>query len=226
MGNVITITPGGTPAGAPEGGLDPAVVEQLGALAERTQDEPRWLDRDVVPDRLRALAPVAVEQARRDLEPSRPAKIVTALVQLAERHDLNVPDRRALELDAEIMAAWPRELWRRAYLVVWEEWVWPRLPTVGEFRRPIAEAIEQRRRRYDRLVTLEARLRARTKPQSVAECVAALERAGPGVRQTWFQAARRRDPQLTTGDAAELGRWVPLVAARMATVGLFGRAEP
>jgi hypothetical protein len=222
MGDVITINSGGLP----EGGLDPAVLERLHALAERTQEEPTWLDSDVVPDRLRALAPVAVEQARRDLEPSRPAEIVTALVQLAERHDLNVPDRRALELDAEIMAAWPRELWRRAYLVVWEEWVWPRLPTVGEFRRPIAEAIEQRRRRYDRLVTLEARLRARTKPQSVAECVAALERAGPGVRQTWFQAARRRDPQLTTGDAAELGRWVPLVAARMATVGLFGRAEP
>jgi hypothetical protein len=52
----------------------------------------------------------AEQAAASALEPSRPAEIVTALVQLAERHDLNVPDRRALELDAEIMAAWPREL--------------------------------------------------------------------------------------------------------------------
>jgi hypothetical protein len=36
----------------------------------------------------------------------------------------------------------------------------------------------------------------------------------------------RRNPQLTTGDAADLARWVPVVAARIAAVGLFGRTEP
>jgi hypothetical protein len=242
MGDGLTITPGGTP----EAGLNPADLEGLEALAERTHEDPRWLDTDAVPERLRAALPTAAAQARRNLDPSRPADIVAALVTLADRHRLDLPDRRALELDAEVMAAWPRDLWRKAYVSVWEHGSWRRMPTVGDFRSVVGDALEQRlsrkrglrwrrqakrsfaesRQRYDRLVTLEARLRARARPQSVADCVAALERAGPGVRQTWFQAAMRRNPQLTIGDAADLARWVPVVAARIAAVGLFGRTEP
>ena len=123
------------------------------------------------------------------------------------------------------MAAWPRDLWTRAYRTVWERWSYRRMPTVGDFRGHLGDAIERRRRRYDLLTTLEARLRARARPRSVPECIAALERAGPGVRQAWFKAAMRRDPGLTPADRGELARWVPAVAPRIAGVGLFGPTD-
>jgi hypothetical protein len=59
----------------------------------------------------------------------------------------------------------------------------------------------------------------------VPECIAALERTGPDVRQTWFQAAMRRDPNLTPADRADLARWAPVVVPRIASVGLFGSTE-
>jgi hypothetical protein len=68
--------------------------------------------------------------------------------------------------------------------VVWERWSWRRMPTVGDFRSHIGDEIERRRRRYALLTTLEVRLRARARPRTLSECVAALERTGPGVRQT------------------------------------------
>jgi hypothetical protein len=221
MGEVVA-HPGGAvaPAARPT-----AMRERLEELAAWTWEDPQWLDTDAVPEPVRAALPAAVEQARRDLEPGRPADIVAALLTLADRHRLDLPDRRALELDAEVMAAWPRDLWRKAYLTVWEHWSWRRMPTVGDLRNVVGDVLEQRRQRYHRLVTLEARLRARSRPQSVVDCMAALERVGPGVRQTWFQAARRRDPELTAADSADLARWVPVVAGRIAAVGLFGRTE-
>ena len=57
------------------------------------------------------------------------------------------------------------------------------------------------------------------------DCIAALERTGPGVRQGWFQAALRRDPDLTLADRTDLARWVPVVAPRIARVGLFGPTD-
>jgi hypothetical protein len=59
----------------------------------------------------------------------------------------------------------------------------------------------------------------------VLDCIAALERTGPGVRQGWFNAALRRDPTLTLADRADLTRWMPVVAPRIASVGLFGPAD-
>jgi hypothetical protein len=99
------------------------------------------------------------------------------------------------------------------------------MPTVGDFRSHLGDAIERRRRRFDLLTTLEARLRARTRPATVPDCIAALERAGPGVRQGWFKAALRRDPTLSPADRADLTRWVPVVAPRIAAVGLFGPSD-
>ena len=168
---------------------------------------------------------LAVGLARRDLEPGPPTEIVEALVILADRHRLDLPERRALELDAEVMAAWPRDLWTCAYMAIWERWSWRRMPTVGDFRGPVAGAIEFRRQRYDLLATLDARLRARTRPQTVPECITALERVGPGVRQRWFRAALRRDPKLTPADRADLPRWAQVVAPRLANVGLFGPTD-
>jgi hypothetical protein len=123
------------------------------------------------------------------------------------------------------MAEWPRDLWTRAYRTVWERWSYRRMPTVGDFRGALGDAIEQRRRRYDLLTTLEARLRGRIRPGTLPECIAALERAGPGVRQTWFQAAMRRDPSLTPANRTDLARWVPVVVPRIARVGILGTTD-
>ena len=219
MGDVIPF------GAAPAGDAGSASLEDVDGFAARTAREPFWLDATEIPEPFRAALAAAVTEARRDLEPGRPDEIVDALVALANRHQFDLPDRRALEMDAEVMAAWPRDLWMRAYRTVWEHWSWRRMPTVGDFRGPIDDAIERRRERYDLLTTLEARLRARTRPGSPPECVEALRRAGPGVRQTWFQAALRRDPHLTPADYTNLARWVPVVASRIAGVGLFGPTE-
>jgi hypothetical protein len=74
-------------------------------------------------------------------------------------------------------------------------------------------------------MTLEARLRARSGPGPVPDCIAALERTGSGVRQAWFNAALRRDPTLIPADQADLTRWGSVVAPRIAAVGLFGQAD-
>ena len=221
MGDVIPLAAGTAPAD--DAGAAPA--EDVDAFAARTAREPFWLDAVAIPETFREALGVAVAEARRELEPGHPAEIVDALVTLADRHRLDLLDRRALELDAEVMAAWPRDLWMRAYRTIWERWAWRRMPTVGDFRGPLGDAIERRRRRYDLLTTLQARLRSRAGPGSLPECIAALERAGPGVRQTWFRAAMRRDPSLTPADRHDLSRWVPVVARRIAGVGLFGPPE-
>ena len=220
MGDVIPFDPGAAPAGdagpAPRRRGRGRRPDRAGTVLAGRPGDP-----GAVPAALAA----AFERARRDLEPGRPEEIVEALVALADRHRLDLPDRRALELDAEIMAAWPRDLWMRAYRTVWERWSWRRMPTVGDFRGHLGDAIERRRRRYDLLTTLEVRLRARTKPGTLPECIAALERAGPGVRQTWFQAAMRRDPTLTPADRTDLARWVPVVVPRIARVGILGPTD-
>jgi hypothetical protein len=221
VGDVIPLNPTTPPAG----NAGAAPLEDVDAFAARTAREPFWLDAVEIPPSFREALTVAVAEARRDLEPGCPAEIVDALATLADRHRLDLLDRRALELDAEVMAAWPRDLWIRAYRAIWERRAWRRLPTVGDFCGYLGDAIERRRRRYDLLTTLETRLRARARPESLPECIAALERAGPGVRQTWFKAAMRRDPSLTPADRHDLNRWAPLVARRIAEVGLFGPPE-
>jgi hypothetical protein len=221
MGDVISFDPGAAPAAD----AGPTLLEDVEEFAARTARESFWLDATEIPAPFRAALAAAVAEARRDLEPGRPAEIVDALATLADRHRLDLPDRRALEMDAEVMAAWPRDLWMRAYRTIWERWSYRRMPTVGDFRGPLGDAIERRRRRFDLLTTLEARLRARSRPGTVPECIAALERTGPGVRQGWFNAALRRDPTLTPADRADLARWVPVVAPRIAAVGLFGPAD-
>jgi hypothetical protein len=221
MGDVIPFDPGAAPPGV----TIPTLHEDVDTFAARTASEPFWLDATEIPASFRAALAAAVAEARRELEPGRPAEIVDALATLADRHRLDLPDRRALEMDAEVMAAWPRDLWLRAYRTIWERWSYRRMPTVGDFRGYLGDAIERRRRRLDRLTTLEARLRARSRPETVPECIAALKQSGPGVRQGWFKAALRRDPTLTSANRADLARWVPVVAPRIAVVGLFGPAD-
>jgi hypothetical protein len=109
MGDVIPF------GAAPAGDAGSASLEDVDDFAARTVREPFWLDATEIPEPFRTALAAAVTEARRDLEPGRPDEIVDALVALANRHQFDLPDRRALEMDAEVMAAWPRDLWRQQF---------------------------------------------------------------------------------------------------------------
>ncbi|EWY37814.1 hypothetical protein N825_09540 [Skermanella stibiiresistens SB22] len=102
--------------------------------------------------------PGAIARARDDLAAGDPAEVLAALTTLASRRGFPLPDDLALELDVEVMAGWPRDLWRRAFRAVWEQFAYRRLPEVADFRRHIAEDLEERRARLDRLDSLRLKL--------------------------------------------------------------------
>ena len=61
-------------------------------------------------------------------------------------------------MDVEVMAGWPRDLWRKAFRTVWEQFAYRRLPEVADFRKYIAADLEERRSRLDRLELLRLKL--------------------------------------------------------------------
>src|SRR5688500_8919306 len=62
-----------------------------------------------------AALPSAVERVHRELVPSSEEEVKEALELLAERLDLRLPRAIALDLDVQIMARWPRRLFRQAF---------------------------------------------------------------------------------------------------------------
>ena len=65
---------------------------------------------------------------------------------------------RALELDVEVMSAWPRDLWRKAFQSVWERFEYRRMPEVPDFRKYIAADLEERQSVLHRLESIRLRL--------------------------------------------------------------------
>jgi hypothetical protein len=112
---------------------------------------------NIPPEIVKAL-PDAIEEARRDLAPGDPAEVLRALTTLAGRKNLPAPDDFALELDCEVMSAWPRDLWRRAFRSVWEDFAFRRFPEVGDFKRHIAAELGERQARLHRLESLRLKL--------------------------------------------------------------------
>ncbi len=102
--------------------------------------------------------PAAVAQARSDLAPGDAGEVLAALTTLASRRGFPLPDDIALEMDVEVMAGWPRDLWRKAFRAVWEQFAYRRLPEVADFRKYIAADLEERRSRLDRLELLRLKL--------------------------------------------------------------------
>ena len=98
--------------------------------------------------------PAAVAQARSDLAPGDAGEVLAALTTLASRRGFPLPDDIALEMDVEVMAGWPRDLWRKAFRAVWEQFAYRRLPEVADFRKHIAADLEERRSRLDRLAVV------------------------------------------------------------------------
>ena len=64
----------------------------------------------------------------------------------------------ALEMDVEVMAAWPTDLWRKAFSGIWEQFAYRRMPEVADFRRVIEADLAERRARLDRLEALRLKL--------------------------------------------------------------------
>jgi hypothetical protein len=132
-------------------------ITRLLAWSESWADEPLPHLPDIPPDLVAAL-PVAVAQARRDLTPGDPGEILAGLTTLASRRGLPLPDGIALEMDVEVMAAWPRDLWHKAFTGIWERFAYRRMPEVADFRRVIEADLAERKARLDRLESFRLKL--------------------------------------------------------------------
>jgi hypothetical protein len=128
-------------------------------LAESWREEP-WFLVEVDGDATKAL-PLAMERARRDLAPCSAAEVLALLTTLADRLQLPLPDGLALDLDVELMSAWPRDLMIQAFRGVWRSARshHERFPTVADFERHIADELRERRQRWADLDLLAKKLR-------------------------------------------------------------------
>jgi hypothetical protein len=127
------------------------------AYAESWYDEPSIL----LPDRLYELEadlPVAIAEAKAALNPSQPSEVVEALQALATRRGYDLPEGIALEMDVEVLASWPRDLFVKAFHMIWERFAYRRLPEVADFHEHIKLAMSERRERLARLESLKLRL--------------------------------------------------------------------
>ena len=132
-------------------------LTRLLAWSESWADEPLPHLPDIPPDLVAAL-PVAVAQARHDLTPGDPGEILAGLTTLASRRGLPLPDGIALEMDVEVMATWPMDLWRKAFTGIWERFAYRRMPEVADFRRVIEADLAERKARLDRLESFRLKL--------------------------------------------------------------------
>lgn len=118
-----------------------------------------------LPADLSAALPDAIERALLDLSPGDPAEVLKAIKTLAGRRGFELPDDLALEMDVEVMAAWPRDLFRKAFRRTWETFEYRRLPEVADFHKHIANDLEERRLKLHRLESVRLRLETATLKQ-------------------------------------------------------------
>jgi hypothetical protein len=135
----------------------PTTDARLPAWTDSWADEPAIHLPDMPAEIIDRL-PACVAQARSDLAPGDAGEVLAALSTLASRRGFPLPDDIALEMDVEVMAGWPRDLWRKAFRAVWEQFAYRRLPEVADFRKHIAADLEERRGRLDRLESLRFKL--------------------------------------------------------------------
>ena len=135
----------------------PTPARRLMSWSESWRDEPGVHLPDLPPDLVDVL-PIAIEQAMLELAPSDPSEVMAALTTMAGRRGFPLPDAIALELDVEVMSAWPRDLWRKAFQSVWERFEYRRMPEVPDFRKYIAADLEERQSVLHRLESIRLRL--------------------------------------------------------------------
>lgn len=152
-----TVVPLSRPAPRPPALPTATRNARLHAWSESWAGEPLPHLPDLPPD-LAAALPEAIGQARRDLAPGDPGEVLAALTILASRRGFDLPDGLALELDIEVMANWPRDLWRKAFRGIWEHFSYRRMPEVADFRCVIEADLTERQGRLDRLEAIRLKL--------------------------------------------------------------------
>jgi hypothetical protein len=162
-GKVVALTHSNPPAEAqPAGGRTPSLPTTIGnarlpAWIESWADDPLVHMPDI-PAEVFDTLPSLIAQARDDLASGNPAEVLTALSTLASRRGFPLPDDLTMELDVEIMASWPRDLWCQSFRAVYEQFSYRRLPEVPDFRQHIEADLAERRSRLDRLESLRLKL--------------------------------------------------------------------
>jgi len=165
------------------------------AFAESWHDEASIFLPDRIDD-IEAGLPGAIDGAESDLAPSHPGEVIAALQALADRRGFDLPNGIAFEMDIEMMAGWPKDLFQKAFSMVWERFSYRRLPEVADFFRHIELDLAERRERLTRLRGLELRLktaqqRRRWDEEARARHAAAKERERAAMRAA---AAPTDDP--------------------------------
>jgi hypothetical protein len=141
------------------------------ALSESWHGEPGIHLPESIRDDLAEGLPIAIEAARRDLEPGDPREVLASLMALASRRGFEMPAGLGLDLDVELMAEWPRDLFVKAFRGVWEKFGYRRMPEVADFRAHIEFDLAERRSRLDRLEEIRLRLETiRLREQWDADC--------------------------------------------------------
>jgi len=136
----------------------PSETEQKRTLAfvDSWHDEPAWM----VPtdEVVEYTLPALIDQTRAALEPSDPAEVLVALMTWADRRGQALPTGAALDFDIEILASWPRDLFRLAYRRCWESFAYRRMPEVADFKRLIDDELAERQSRLMRLTALQMKM--------------------------------------------------------------------
>jgi hypothetical protein len=162
------------------------------AFAESWHDEPAWMvPADAAVERA---LPALIEQATAALEPGDPAEVLAALMTWAERRGLALPTGAALDFDIEILASWPRDLFRLAYRRCWESFAYRRMPEVADFKRLIEDELADRQAHLTRLTTLRMKMETAR------------------LRRQWDAEATER--QRRNRDAERARDWTALAACR------------
>jgi hypothetical protein len=141
------------------------------ALSESWHEEPGIHLPEAVRAEFAQGLPAALELARRDLEPGDSAEVLASLAALASRRGFEMPAGLALDLDVELMAEWPRDLFVKAFRGIWETFAYRRMPEVADFRAHIETDLADRRARVAKLEEIRLRLETiRLREQWDSDC--------------------------------------------------------
>lgn len=118
----------------------------------------------MIPEKEAAFAeahlPEAIRLAEEALQAGDPAEVLASLKQIALRRGMALPEGLILDLDVEILASWPGDIFRKAFLGVWENFRYRRFPEVPDFKEHVADALEARKAQLTRLQLMERKIKA------------------------------------------------------------------
>jgi hypothetical protein len=188
-----------------------------------------WLDtaqdmgfHDLPPGELDLMADAvidAIAKAKRAMRGALdPTVILECIDSIAKRKGLDMPAGPMFEVEVEVMASWPPDLWLKAFSGVVKTHVYPRVPTCGEFFAFIQGDLAERQSKVDRLVSLENKIRIR-------------ERDAAAKREAeWMERGRVRPTQAELDAVAaikqQVHRHLTTPPAASAAAGQSAPADP